>query len=136
MDIEMAVISIHRENSNAYGMKNEAVDILEPNEKLLKDRISKWQMIRKWNEKSSTNPWLRYDHIDPKCQSYTANWMPYNIIKEFDDNNKIIRTIQVTIWNQQDIDENIENIKFNRADIDVKIYQGNFNLKTTYRKNL
>ena len=124
----MAVISIHRENSNAYGMKNEAVDILEPNENLLKDRISKWQMVKKWNEKSTTNSWLKYDQIDPKCQSYTANWMPYNIINEFDEDTKIIRTIQLTLWNQQDIDEHIEEIVFNRSDIDCKIYQGKLNI--------
>ena len=105
-------------------MINEAVDILEPNENILKDRISKWQMIRKWNEKSTTNQWLKYEQIDPKCQSYTANWMPYNIVKEFDTNNDLVKTIELTIWGQQDIDDHIDDIKFDRKDIDVKIYQG------------
>ena len=127
MDIEMAVLSIHRENESAYGMKNEAVDILEPNEKSLQDRISKWQMIKKWNAKPTTNQWLRYEQIDPKCQSYTANWLPYNVVKEFDTNNQLIRTIELTIWSQQDIDEHIGENTFNRSDIDVKIYQGNKN---------
>jgi hypothetical protein len=128
MDIEMAVISIHRENESAYGMRNEAVDILEPNEISLKDRIAKWQMIKKWNGKSTTNQWLKYEQIDPKCQSHTANWMPYNVVKEFDTNNELVRTIELTIWSQQDIDEHIGEITFNRTNIDVKIYQGNKNL--------
>ena len=84
-------------------------------------------MIKKWNAKPTTNQWLRYEQIDPKCQSYTANWLPYNVVKEFDTNNQLIRTIELTIWSQQDIDEHIGENTFNRSDIDVKIYQGNKN---------
>ena len=105
-------------------MRNEAVDIIEPNEKVLKEKLVKWQMVKKWNEKSDTNQWLKYDHIDPKCQILTSNWMPYNVIKEFDRNNELIKTIEVTIWSQKDVDENIEDLEFGRKDIDAKIYQG------------
>ena len=82
-------------------------------------------MVRSWNEKSTTNQWLKYDHLDPKCQSLTANWTPYNIIREFDDNNKLVRTIEVTIWNPEDIDNHIGDIQFARKDRDIKLYQGN-----------
>ena len=120
----MAVISIHRENKNVYSMSNEAVDILEPTEKILKDKLLKWQMIRIWNDKTTTNQWLKYDHLDPKCQLLTSNWTPYNIIREFDDNNSLIRTIEVTIWSPEDINIHIGDIEFGRKDRDVKIFQG------------
>ena len=124
MDIEMAVISIHREQRNAYNLINEAVDIVEPNEGLLKDKISKWQMIKNWNDKADTNEWLKYDQIDPKCQTITSNWTPYNIVKEFDRNNELVKTIELTLWSQKDIDNNIDSITFERNNIDLKLYKG------------
>ena len=124
-EIEMAVISIHRENRDVYGMLNEAVDIIEPNKKSLQETIIKWQMIKSWNQKDTTNQWLKYDRMDPKCQIKNANWSPYNIIQEFDDNNKLIRTIELTIWSPEDINNHIGDLQFTRKDRDVKIFQGN-----------
>ena len=125
-DIEMAVISIHREIRDVYGMINEAVDILEPNKRSLKETLSKWQMIKSWNLKDTTNQWLKYDRMDPKCQLLNSNWTPYNVIQEFNDNNNLIRTIELTIWNPEDIDKHIGDIKFDRKDRDIKIRQGNY----------
>lgn len=130
-DIEMAVLSIHKENKNIYGMQNEAVDILEPSDKILQDKLLKWKMIKKWNTKPTTNQWLKYDHIDPKCHSLTANWTPYNIIQEFDENNALVRTIEITMWTPKDIDMHIGKLDFGRNQTDVKIMQGKFINLTT-----
>ena len=142
-DIEMAVISIHREKENAYNLINEAVDIVEASELTLKDKIAKWQVIQNWNNKPDTNQWLKYDQIDPKCQILSANWKPYNVIKEFDLNNNLVKTIELTIWSQKDVDKHIGDIAFDRSNIDLKIYQGNYlkNNSTSdkcksYRKNI
>ena len=45
LDIEMAVMSIHKDKQNENTTSNEAVDILEPNENLFQDKILKWQML-------------------------------------------------------------------------------------------
>ena len=54
-DIEMAVMSIHRENINSYETTNEAVDIVEPNCNLFQDKIKEWQMLQNWNTDPETS---------------------------------------------------------------------------------
>jgi hypothetical protein len=123
-DIELAVISIHREKSDSYDTTTEAVDILEANQHLFGDKLLKWQMIKKWNDNPAVNDWIKFDIIDPKCQKLTTKNGPYNIIQEFEDNDRSIKTIEILLWHQQDVDEHIGTLKFERRKIDLKIYRG------------
>ena len=63
LDIELAVMSIHKDTLDPNIFTNEAVDIIEPNDDLFQDKILKWQMIQNWNNHPDTNQWAKYDHL-------------------------------------------------------------------------
>ena len=121
--IEMAIISIVKNIDNTAETKNFAMDIIEPDEQQLKDKIEKWRMVKKWND-SLENQWLKYGEINPKYLVTTDKFLPYNIIKEFGLNSTINKVIEVMIWTPQDITNNIENFQFERFPNDLKINKG------------
>ena len=121
--IELAIISVLKKKLNSLDIKNYAMDILEPDEQLIKDKHMKWRMIKKWND-SQTNLWLRYGEIDPKYMVDTERYTPYNIIREFEKNHALEKTIEVMIWQPKDVTKNIDNFAFDRFPNDIKIYKG------------
>jgi hypothetical protein len=121
--IEMAVISIIKKPSSSADPKNFAMDIIEPDEQLLKDKIEKWRMVKKWND-SLENEWLKYGEINPKYLITTDKFMPYNIIREFGLDSTLTKTIEVMIWTPKDISSHIGEQKFERFPNDLKINKG------------
>ena len=124
--IEMAIISIVKNINNTNETKNFAMDIFEPDEQQLKDKIEKWKMVKKWND-SLENQWLKYGEINPKYMVTTDRFLPYNIIKEFSQDSTMNKIIEVMIWTPKDITDNIDNFKFERFPNDLKINKGNNN---------
>ena len=126
--IEMAIISILKKNKGDLDFKNHAMDILEPDEQQMKDKIEKWRMVKKWND-SLTNEWLKYGEINPKYLVTTDKFMPYNIIREFGLDSTMIKSIEVMLWSPKDITENIDTFKFERFPNDLKLNKGKNNNK-------
>ena len=121
--IEMAVISIIKKKLGEIETKNYAVDIVEPDEQILKDRIQKWKMIQQWNNALENN-WLKYGKLDPKCATVTEKYTPYNIITEFSKNPSIEKIIEVMIWEPKDINLHINDLVFERFPNDLTINKG------------
>jgi hypothetical protein len=124
--IEMAVVSVLKKNRGNMDIKNYAMDILEPDEQILKDKHLKWRMIKAWNDKQ-TNLWLRYGEIEPKYLVSTDKYTPYNIVREFERNPSLEKTIEIMLWEPNDITKHIGEYEFDRFPNDVKIYKGNNN---------
>jgi hypothetical protein len=127
--IELAVMSIYENKLNSYEKINRAVDIIEPDEQILQDKITKWRLIKSFND-NNQNIWQKYDKIDPKYLITTDKYQPYNVIREFGQNSKQEKTIEVTIWTPKDVSENIENLNFERFPNDIKLNKGKIKLKT------
>ena len=121
--IELAIISIVKKSVGEVGSKNVAVDLIEPDEQIQKDKITKWKMIQQWNN-SLENVWLKYEEIDPKFMSITEKHAPYNIINEFQKDNLFLKTIEIMIWEPKNVDLNIKDLSFERFPNDVRINKG------------
>ena len=126
MKIELAILSILKQNKDEIGAKNLALDLIEPDEQIQKDKIQKWKMIQYWNN-TVENMWVKYEEIDPKFMSTTEKFTAYNIIREFAKNDSIEKTIEVMVWEPKDIDINIQDLSFERFPNDLKINKGEKN---------
>ena len=124
----MAIISITKKLKGEIETKNHAMDIIEPDEQQIKDKIEKWRMVKMWNN-SLNNEWLKFGEINPKYLVTTEKFTPYNIIREFGSDSTITKSIEVMIWTPKDVSDNIDNFKFDRFPNDLKINKGNNNNK-------
>ena len=121
--IEMAIISIIMKLKGETETKNHAMDIIEPDEQRIKDKMEKWRMVKNWND-SINNEWLKYGEINPKFLVTTDKFAPYNIIREFGSDTSITKSIEIMIWTPKDITDNIGNLTFDRFPNDLKINKG------------
>ena len=133
--IELAVMSIYKERLNSYEKINQAVDIIEADEQILQDKISKWRLIKSYND-NNRNIWQKYDKINPMYLITTDKYQPYNIIREFGNNTKLEKTIEITIWSPKDVTNNIKSLNFERFPNDCKINRGKFKIFGKYLKYL
>jgi hypothetical protein len=123
---ELGVISILKEIIINTGNKILPLDMIEANPSTPGEKITKWEMIKKWNNDPSTSDWAKYDEISPKHFKPSEDKEIYNVIGEFRKDTTSPRLIEVMLWTSTDVNKFIGENTWRRGTSNLEVNKGNY----------